>query len=64
MDSLQDIVNLQDLVAKLLNRVALLEEDNANLRTAFVSTLRKHKMNVFQNICLVFNNQFRGFEAA
>jgi transposase len=31
---------------------------------SFVSTLRKHKMNVFQNICLVFDNQFSGFKAA
>lgn len=31
---------------------------------SFVSTLRKHHMNVFQNICLLFNNQFTHFEAA
>ena len=31
---------------------------------SFVSTLRKHKLNVFQNLCLVFNNQFSQFLAA
>lgn len=31
---------------------------------SFVSTLRKHKMNVFQNICLIFNRHFSRFLAA
>jgi transposase len=31
---------------------------------SFVSTLRKHNLNVFQNLCLVFNKQFTHFLAA